>query len=782
MMIGTVLQYGAAVTGLGAVIALWFAHRETKYARYGVYSLGTASLLTALALFYLVNQFVVTDYTNGYVWNHTADYLSTLYRVTGVYAGVEGSLLLWATMVALIAYWVVRSGVETADERLVGAIVAAVATVFLAYSITRTPFTALDISGRGTAFGPVGLNPLLKSPYMVIHPPVTFAGYALTTVPFAVGVAHFLRESRGEEGIFDDWLPRTTRWLRLAWWFLTAAVALGALWSYTTLGWGGLWAWDPVETAILVTWLFVTAAMHAVSNYRLRGANPVLAPAMATLTLPSALFARLITQSGTSDLHSFASGSPTLLVAMLAASLVVALGLPLYVWVRRPESSVERETILSHGRLLYVGFLLIGLLAFVSFWGISFPLLQTLLGGPEINVGVDFYNMWSFPLVVVVLLAIGFYNDYDVRGEGAGRLLGLVVVLTLLAALVPLSEWQFNPAKTGGYYGLVGGLNALSLFPPAAYAIGATLSRLAVRLPSLSDRDRRLTLGGVGLIHIGIAVIVLSTPFTYMFAVTGSGMVPAVSMGHEDGVSLEESPYTVAVEDYSSGYIESDLSLSEVEREEVVEQIDERAYRADSLPASATGDQIVYGSITDLRLQNDTGIAQLDNSSVWVDVGPASNDTDVEGVPVYAQGTINRSMDDNMTINRSMDDNMTFVRTDGMFVGTQPTGAIVPDRRATDRDVEFVVSRGNETMATGTTNVETYLTHGAVANPYVDRGLFSDTYVAAKQVQFTGGMPVVYLTVKEVPLMSVVRGGIALLLLGGALLVAARPRIRRGGE
>ncbi|UWG49090.1 Cytochrome c biogenesis factor [Halanaeroarchaeum sp. HSR-CO] len=770
-MIGTALQYGAAVAGFGAVIALWYANREAEYARYGVYLLGTASLLAVLALFYLVNQFLVTDYTNGYVWNHTADYLSTLYRITGVYAGVEGSLLLWATLVALIAYWVVRSGVETADERLVAAIVTTVATVILAYSITRTPFTALDISGRGTAFGPVGLNPLLKSPYMIIHPPVTFAGYALTTVPFAIGAAHFIRKSRGRDGIFEQRLPEATRWLRLAWWFLTAAVALGALWSYTTLGWGGLWAWDPVETAILVTWLFVTAAMHAVSNYRLRGANPVLAPAMATLTLPSAIFARVITQSGTSDLHSFASGSPTVLVVLLAVSLAIGVGLPFYVWIRRPESQTETTGILSHHRLLYAGILTIGLLTFVSFWGITFPLLQTLLGGPEVSVGVDFYNMWSFPLVVVVLLAIGFYNDFDVRGEDAGRLLGAVVVLSLVAAVIPLSEWQFNPAKTGGYYGLVGSLNALSLFPPAAYAIGATLSRLAVRLPSLPDRDRQLTLGGVGLVHIGLAVIVLATPFTYMFAVSGSGMVPAVSMGHEDGVTLDESPYTVAVENYSSDYIESDLSLSAVEREAVLDRIDDRAYRADSLPESASGDQIVYGSITDLRIEDGTGIAQLDNSSVWVDVGPAGNNTSVEGVPIYAQGTINRSMDE-----------MTFVRTDGMFVGTQPTGAIVPDSRASDREVEFVVSQGNETLAVGSTDVETYLTYGAVANPYVDRGLFSDTYVAAKQVQFTGGMPVVYILVKEVPLMSVVRFGIVLLLLGGAMLAAATPRSRHGGE
>lgn len=764
-MIGIALLVGATIVSLAATVALWYGVVREDYAIYGRYLSGSAVVLAALALFYLATQFVFTDYTNGYVWTHTADYLTGLYRLTGLYSGVAGSLLLWATLVSVIAYWVIRSGLDTDAERMIGAVASTVATAFLAYSVTNPPFEPLSIAGRGTAFGPVGLNPLLKSPYMVIHPPITFVGYALTAVPFAIGVAHFARRVRDKEGIFEDWANQTARWLRLAWWFLTASIALGALWSYETLGWGGLWAWDPVETAVLVTWLFVTAAMHAVSNYRHRGENPILAPAMATMTLLSAVFARVITQSGTSTLHSFAAGTSLGLKIILGGTAVAGIGLPLAVWLRSGESEAEAaDSLLSHSRLLYAAVLLVGLLTFVSFWGVVFPMLQQFLGGPEVSVGVDFYNMWSYPLILAVLFAIGLYNDYDLRGRASLKLLAAVVVLTAAAAVLPLSSWQFNPGASGGYYGIVGNLNALSLFPPAAYAIGATLTRLGSRLPSLSDRDRKLTLGGVGLVHIALALIVISVPFTYLFAVSASGVVPAVQDGHAGGVTLGDSSYRVTVHNYSSEHIHSELSLTDTERRLLLDKVDNLGYRAETLPSGVSDSQIVYGEITDLQRRGETGIARLDNTSVWAEIGPVRENASLAGMPIYVQGTINRSME-----------NMTYLQTDGMFVGTDPIGAVVPDSRATHREITFEVTRGNQTIASGTTSVDFYLTQGAIPTPYIEHGLLSETYVAAKQVQFAGGMPVVALDVKVVPLMNVVRLGIVLLLLGGGLLVAARP-------
>jgi cytochrome c-type biogenesis protein CcmF len=770
-MIGTILQYGALLGGLAATALLWYAVVDERYRNYGAYSLGVATLLSGIALFHLASQFAVTDYTNGYVWNHTADYLSLLYRVTGVYAGVDGSLLLWATMISVVAYWTVRSDSDAPGRPVVHALVATVATIFFAYAITRTPFTSLSIAGRGVTFGPMGLNPLLKSPYMVIHPPITFAGYATTVVPFAIGITHLITQITRGDDVFSAWVGPVTRWLRLSWWFLTASVALGALWSYTTLGWGGLWAWDPVETAVLVTWLFVTATLHVVSNYRTRGRNPILAPALTALTFPSALFARVMTQSGTSELHSFASGSPTVLTALLVVSTAAAVLPAAYLWLSIEPEPTEKGQLITHNRLLVSGVLVLGLLTFVSFWGLIFPMLQTALGQQTAGISVDFYNLWSFPLAVLALLLIGLYNDYDVRGPAAYRLLGLVTVSTIVAAVLPLPDWQINPAVPGGYYGVVGKLAIASLFPPAAYAIGASITRIAVRWPKIADTGRRRTELGVGLVHVAIALLILSAPMTYMFATSGSGLVPAVSSGHGNGVTLGDSPYTVTVENYSSGHIESELALDEREYDQITRQIEDSSTRASELPASATGNQIVYGKITDLRRDEQTAYAELDNASVWVGIGPVRDNTSVddllstyEHTPVYAQGTVNHTAT-----------NGTLVVTDGMFVGTDPTSALVPDDRATDRDVTVTVRLANETIATGTTGVDYHLAYGAVGQPHIEYGILSETYVAAQNVQFASGMPIISMTVKQVPMMNVVRLSVLLLLVGGALLISVDP-------
>lgn len=764
-MIGPILQYGAFGICLGASVILWYAVVRDDYAEYGTSLLGLAALVSGLALFYLINQFAVTDYTNGYVWNHTADYLSLIYRISGTYAGVNGSLLLWATILGLIGYWAVRGGLESDSQKRIGAIVATVLTVFFAYAITRSPFIPLTIADTGVTFGPKGLNPLLKNPYMIIHPPATFAGYALTLVPFAIGTAHFWSELQGKGGIFDERAVSVARWLRLSWWFLTASVALGALWSYSTLGWGGLWAWDPVETAVLVTWLFVTASLHVVSDYRSRARYRLLAPALSTLSFPSAIFARLMTQSGTSELHSFASGSQLFLAVILVFTTLVGVLPPILLWLRRQGSATTKsETTLSHTLLLSLGVLSLGLLTFVSLWGLVLPVLQDFLGGANVGVSVTFYNMWSYPFVIFALLTIGLYNDYDLQGNSSLRLLGVVVLFTVIVGVVPLAGWQFDPEQTASFYGLIGSLNALSLLPPSAYAIGATVTRLGVRIPSLSNRDRKFTLAGVGIVHIAIALLILTVPFTYMMATAGSGLVPGIATGHEGGVTLGESEYKVTVQNFTTNHVHSELTLTEHERDILAERIHDRGYRAKELPASASGNQIVYGEISNVRMVAGTGLAQLDNSSVWVDIGPIRENISLAGIPLYAQGTVNRSMGE-----------MTVVRTDGMFLGTEPTGAIVPDNRATKREISVSVSRGDRTLAQGTTSVDYHFAYGAVGRPFIEHGILSETYVAAETVQYTSGMPVVTLLVKQVPLMNVVRGGIVLLLFGGALIVMADP-------
>ncbi len=267
------------------------------------------------ALLYLTYQFVTTDYLNGYVWSNTADYLPILYRVTGVYAANGGSVLLWAAIAGGVALWAASTrGFEERSTKLVQGLVVGFVTYLTGMLVIESPFAAVWTATDRVPPGVVpeagrGLNPLLVDSFMTIHPPVMFASYALITMPFAIGVAHFVSAMRGDGGHFEAWYSSVTRWLRVSWIFFTAAVALGAFWSYTVLGWGGIWAWDPVETAILVPWLFVTGTLHAVMDYRPGRRYTVLAPAMTAVSLALAVYSTSVVRSDVfRSVHSFATG------------------------------------------------------------------------------------------------------------------------------------------------------------------------------------------------------------------------------------------------------------------------------------------------------------------------------------------------------------------------------------------------------------------------------------------------------------------------------------------
>jgi cytochrome c-type biogenesis protein CcmF len=185
------LILGAAVaTSVGSSLAflLTLAGRE-QFAKAGRWLIYATAVLQTSTLGYLAVQFATTDYTNQYVWSNTADYLPLGYRLTGIYAGVEGSLLLWATLVSLAAAWFTR---RNHDRVEVGALAvgAAITAAFAVMVALRPPFADLYFAAGETAYGPAGLNPLLKNPYMGIHPPITFLGYALTIPPFAMVAAH----------------------------------------------------------------------------------------------------------------------------------------------------------------------------------------------------------------------------------------------------------------------------------------------------------------------------------------------------------------------------------------------------------------------------------------------------------------------------------------------------------------------------------------------------------------------------------------------------------------
>lgn len=756
MMLGNLLIYVAVATSLGSTAALaWAAWRDESVAEYGRYLLFATAGLLGGAYLYLVYQFVSTDYTNMYVWGHTADYLANFYRVTGSFAGVNGSLLLWAALVALFSAILGRR-IPDREHALVNVFGAAVTFVFAIMAVNRTPFQPVEFELGRTIFGPSGLNPLLINPYMGIHPPITFAGYALTVPVFAIAVAHFVQLLRGEPGLMKTWLPRLMGWLRLSWFTLTAAVALGALWSYNTLGWGGLWAWDPVETAVLVSWLFVSMAVHAVANFRRRGQNSLLAPALAALTFPGVVFARLITQSGTSPLHSFGVNLSEVLLGLLLAGTALSVLPPLYLWLKGDGDGEDLdENILTMGNLLYLSVLVIGILTFISLWGIGLPMAGKLMGS-ELSIGVNFFNLWSYPVAVAMLLLLGLYNDYVANGRQCLRMFGAVVLITLVVAVIPMEGWQIAPDASGLLYSLLGQVNALVLFPPVAYVFLGVSDRLMTVIPRLQSRNEKIALTGRGLVHVGLALILVAAPFTYLFATSASGMVPVGAQGM-GSMQLGDSAYAVSMSGFNDELQPTVAEFTPGEEEALSAAVERIALSPEQVAGTTQRNAIVTGKITEVQSNSPVSV-KLGSSDVWVPIGNVQNPEHLIGTTVWAQGGVNSSS------------GHTVVEASSLFVGRTATDAIVPQNRMVRRTADVHVYKNGNEIASGQAGIRNHLGYGSVSEIYIKKGLLVDTYVAPQQYQTVQGTPAMYITVKQIPLMNLVRLGIALMLLGGLLI------------
>jgi cytochrome c-type biogenesis protein CcmF len=772
---GTVLLALAFGTALSATAILARAYLADDEAYLGAVSaLTTATAVSLVAsLLHLTYQFVVADFSNAYVWENTAAYLPLLYRVTGVYAANEGSVLLWAAIVSVVALVAVTiRGFPDRRTRLVHALTLGLVTYFVGMLLAQSPFASVrtQFPDAPPGFVPTtgqGLNPLLVDPYMAIHPPVMFAAYALLTMPFAIGAAHFVSLFRGNGGVFASWHGSVTRWLRLGWLFLTAAVALGGLWSYTVLGWGGIWAWDPVETAILIPWLFLTATLHAVSAYDPEGRYRVLAPAMTASVFALAVYTTSVVRSGVfRSVHSFADGgigaSFLLLMALTATLGVVA---PFVYWLLDDSPAADDDDgWLRRANLLHLAVLGFGLLTFVSLWGLSFPLLRDAVTGLEVSVESRYYNLWSYPLVLGLLLLLGFYMDYDDEGSRRSLLaLGAFAVATLVGAVwAPSETWRLAAARPSDavVYQVVGSASILSVLPPVAYAVLGTVKRAGSRIAGAANREAKLKESGITLIHVGAALLVLSLPFMYVFAGQASVMATGVDDGSVDTSvrEIQGTDYAVRVLDHSRTEFPTDPAVGTYAL-----STDQVATRGPTLNGSV---QTVHGTITSVREGPRATVAQLDDSGIWI--GVAGNETNASlttGQHVVARG-------------RLMWD---FVPSADAVLLTRPAtvgpAATPPERVAPTRvvaqGVSLAVYDDGQLLASGVAGQRRYPQQGGmqVRDVLIDRGLLVDTYVIAGVSDGTASI-----TVKRIPFVTPMRVAIVLLLAGMALVLLFDPR------
>ena len=359
-------------------------------------------LQTSLLIGILLYAFLISDFSVEYVASYSNRTLPTFYKVSAIWAGQAGSLLFWAWLLVLFSAIVVWQNQKKNRELMPYVTGVLMITAFFFYGLmvyATSPFKQLPVPPPDGN----GLNPMLQNPGMVMHPPTLYLGYVGFTVPFAFAIAALITRR-----LDSQWIKTTRRWTLVSWMFLTLGNLFGAKWAYVELGWGGYWAWDPVENASFMPWLTGTAFLHSVMIQERRGMLKIWNLVLIFLTFALTIFGTFITRSGIiSSVHSFGvSNLGPLFLAFLAFTLFGSFYL---LWLRRPQLQSEHrlDAVLSReSSFLFNNLILVGM-AFAVFWGTIFPILSEAVRGVKITVGPPFFNQVNIPIGLALLALTG---------------------------------------------------------------------------------------------------------------------------------------------------------------------------------------------------------------------------------------------------------------------------------------------------------------------------------------------------------------------------------------
>jgi cytochrome c-type biogenesis protein CcmF len=512
--------------------------------------------LTTAAFVVLEAAFLRSDFSFAVVADHSSTTTPVFYRAAAAWSSQEGSLLLWVWLLALSS-----SAVLFLTRRRLQDVVPYAAAVLLGFgaffcvllAFFESPFTQL---ARVPVEG-AGLNPLLRHPSMMIHPPMLYAGYTLFAVPFAFAVGALVRRR-----VDADWLVATRRFALAAWLFLGIGILLGARWSYAELGWGGYWAWDPVENASLLPWLTGTAFLHSIVVQERRGMLKVWNASLVLATGTLCVLGTFLVRSGILDsIHAF--GASTLGGPFVGLIAVMTLGSIVLVASRREalrtehrlDSMLSREAVFLANNLVLVG------LAFVVFWGTFFPLIAEALTGDRQALGPPWFDRYTVPLVLVLVLLSGIgpvvawrrATRANVRrGFAVPGAVAAVALVALLAGGVGSRPLALAMFVAGAF---VAGTVGQEFWRGAVARRAVSGQALPLALLSLIGRNRR-RYGGY-LVHLGMAALFVGVAASSAFQAEKDVLL-------RPGQSTQVGDYRVTYERSQSGIAEEQGRLEAI--------------------------------------------------------------------------------------------------------------------------------------------------------------------------------------------------------------------------
>lgn len=514
--IGNVSVYFAFFLSVYTVVAALAGarFRREDLVKSSVNSALSIFVLLLIACFSLVYELVNLNFSLRYVALNTSTDLPMVYRFTALWAGQAGSLLLWCFVLSLYsAIAVFRSGNKRPFfDPYVTAVLFSILTFFL-YLITfvENPFQQAPFTpGEGR-----GLNPILQNAYMAIHPVTLYLGYVGLTVPYAYGMAALL------SGKLDDtWIRDSRRWMLFAWTLLSIGLVLGARWAYLELGWGGYWAWDPVENAAFMPWLSATAFLHSVMIQERKGMLKKWNLILLIVTFFLTLFGTFITRSGIiSSVHSFAQSDIGLPFLCFIAFVLVFSFMAFAYRMKsleeedRFDSIISRESAFIFNNLLFLG------AAFTVFIGTLFPIISEALVGEKILVGPPYFNKVNVPigLVLIFLMGVGPLIPWRKASLGSLRKNFLIPAVTgalVAAVLFALNIREVVALLSFGICGFVATTVVTEFYKGTSVRMSRNENVLKAFSMLLFKNKRRY--GGY-IVHIGVVLIVIGVTSSSTF-------------------------------------------------------------------------------------------------------------------------------------------------------------------------------------------------------------------------------------------------------------------------
>ncbi len=562
-----VAQFGYGVliivffVALYAVFAALYGHyaKSQQWVESARHAMTLTFPLVAVAAFSLIYLLITNHFEIQFVYEVTSRSMPLYLKVTALWGGQAGSLVFWSLLMSAFATMVTLRKWDRDREFLPWVIVVCSTTLAFFLSLTifyENPFARFwqTVSGNvvasmvapagAVAYTPVdgtGLNPLLRHPGMIIHPPMLYLGFVSFVIPFAFAIAA-LATGRTD----DRWIRITRRWAIVAWLFLSCGLVLGMRWAYDVLGWGGFWGWDPVEIAAAMPWFVGTAFLHSVMIQEKRGMLKHWNMILIILTYSLVIFGTFLTRSGIlSSVHAFAQSDIGLpFFIFIAATFIISVVLLIYRWADL-RSEAQMTSLLSRESLFLLNNLLFISILVICFWGVIFPIVSEIFTGQQITVGPPFYDRATGPLFAALVLLMGI-APLSAWGHSTLKTLGRAIWKPTIVAVIGLAAMYFfgyhNPGALLGFFlvFLTFSITVYEFWRAARARSKATKENFFLALWNLAGRNRR-RYGGY-LVHLAIVLMALGVIGITFFQTETQGSIA-------QGQSLNIDGYTVTYKD-----------------------------------------------------------------------------------------------------------------------------------------------------------------------------------------------------------------------------------------